>query len=376
MIKYLIILCLLCVGCATITPSPPQDIRVVTAIPTIENSNTPIATPKPLNLDAVESCAASENSPTLPDYIPSDLAWVIIGASGLEQNTISYPIYGINYYPRLSPFERFLTDSESEVISKELEFVTSSGINTLRLSINLDQLFDCEIQAVPIEDTFTSLDMIIQTIADSGLHLIVNLHQTIDDPNQQNWEQLQFIISRYQNEPAIIAWDILKNGDNLYDTLSSEVVLSWLGRAIRAIRQVTEHHLVTASWQENATDTIELVDIISFQHFGDYLPLRQEIANLKSQTDKPIVLSAIGFSTFDVDETAQRNLLFQSMEEVENNDLAGWVIYMAFDYPTSVTCTPPDCPTSATSINYYGIWNTSYFPKLAVDAVKRVTQTE
>ncbi len=369
-------LCLLCVGCATTPPSPSQDIRVVTAIPTTENRNEPIATPKPLNLDTVELCDASDNSPTLPDYIPSDLAWVTIGSSGLEQNNILYPIYGINYYPRLSPFERFLTDSESEVIRKELEFVTSSGINTLRISINLDQLFACDILAVPIENIFASLDMIIQTIAGSGLHLIVNLHQTIDDPNQQNWEQLQFIIRRYQHEPAIIAWDVLEHGNKLYDTLSSETVLSWLGRAIRAIRQISDSHFVTASWQDNATDTIELVDIISFQHFGDYLPLRQEIANLKSQTDKPIVLSAIGFSTFDVDETAQRNLLFQSMEEVENNDLAGWMIYMAFDYPTSVTCTAPDCLTTATSINYYGIWNTSYFPKLAVDAVKRVTQTE
>ncbi|MCA9913619.1 MAG: hypothetical protein KC496_09735, partial [Anaerolineae bacterium] len=80
-----------------------------------------------------------------------------------------------------------------------------------------------------------------------------------------------------------------------------------------------------------------------------------------------------GYSTYSLDETSQRNLLYQTFEEVRHNDLMGWMVYMAFDYPRTVTCTPPDCPGEAQPINHYGLWNTSYFPKLAVDAVERVT---
>jgi len=276
----------------------------------------------------------------------------------------------------MSPFELFLTDTASEDIAQELDVIIPSGINTLRIIISLDQLFLCDTQAIPNPETFAVLDTIISTIATKNLHTIVVLHQTISIPEQSSWQQVKFTVERYAQEPTILAWDVLENGDKLYTEMSSEVVLTWLTKAIQAIRQVDNQHLITAGWQTNTKDTIEWVDIVSFQHFGDYLSLSQEIANLKSLTSKPIMLSAIGFSTFDIDETAQRNLLFQAIEEVRNNDLAGWGIYMAFDYPTSVTCEDPNCPAEPTSINYYGIWNTSYFPKLAVDAVKRVTSIE
>jgi hypothetical protein len=82
------------------------------------------------------------------------------------------------------------------------------------------------------------------------------------------------------------------------------------------------------------------------------------------------LLSAVGYSTFTLDEIAQRNLLYQSFEEVSNNNLMGWMVYMAFDYPRTATCIEPNCPGSGNVLDHYGLWNTSYFPKLAVDAIR------
>jgi len=359
------------VGCGVASPDS-QSISVVTAVPT-----TQIATDEPtaisVRINEQEACDIEADTVDLTDYTPTSNQWVVSNGSQLLIDESPFTINGINYYPRMSPFDLFLTDTEADVMGKELDVIVPTGINTLRIFINLNQLFLCDSNAIPNTATFTILDSIIQTIGNKNLHAIVVLHQTIDDPEQTSWQQLQFLVARYRNEPTILAWDILENGDKLYDELTSEVVLTWLASAIQASRQMDNQHLITASWQSHTHDTIEWVDIVSFQHFEDYQSLRQNIANLKSLTDKPILLSAIGFSTFDLDETAQRNLLFQAMEEARNNDLAGWGIYMAFDYPTSVTCEAPNCPADATSINYYGIWNTSYFPKLAVDAVKRVT---
>ena len=339
---------------------------------------TPTATPQriPTVQEAETTCSIGEDVPELPDYTASSLSSIRVNGSQLIADETPFIVYGANYYPRMSPFHRFLRDSESDVISKELDVITPSGINTLRIFLSFEQLFLCEDHAVPNVDTFTLLDNIIKTVASKNLWLIVVLHQEIADVEQSSWDQLQFLINRYANEPAILAWDVLDKGDSLYVDSSQKAVLSWLANAILAIRQVDGGHLITAGWEKSTLDTSPLVDLVSFQHFGDYLPLRQEIANLKAGTDKPILLSAIGYSTFDLDETAQRNLLFQALEEVGFNDLAGWMIYMAFDYPSSVTCIEPNCPAEQTSVNYYGIWNTSYFPKLAVDAVKRVTQSE
>ncbi len=368
--RYLLLLCLFCIGCSTSETLTPA-INVVTAIPT--SQATEIPTPVSINIDDVStSCNVTHNEMLAP-YLPSVNNWVTSNGTQLQSNNAPFTIYGINYYPRMSPFDLFLTDTSADIIAKELDVIIPSGINTIRIYVNLEQLFLCESEAIPNPDTFIILDRIINTIGNKQLHTIVVLHEVINNTQLTSLEQVRFITQRYAQEPAILAWDMLENGDRLYIDLSSETVLTWLANAIQAIRQVNSQHLITASWRTNAQDIIEWVDIVGFQHFGDYQVLRQEIANLKSQTDKPILLSAIGFSTFDIDETAQRNLLFQAMEEVQNNELAGWALYMAFDYPTSVTCQEPNCPADATSINFYGIWNTSYFPKLAVDAVKRVT---
>lgn len=372
-IRYLLIICIMCVSCSTSASKPP-NIRVVTAIPTGETPATIISQEIPFI--QAESCDVADEMPELPAYTPSTVDWVTADGSQLTIDDTPYIVYGVNYYPQLSPFDLFLTDSETDVIGKELDIIAPSGINTLRIFLSLEQLFLCENKAIPDVDTFTLLDDIIRTITSKDFRLIIVLHQQINKLNPTSWKQLQFIMRRYLHEPAILAWDVLDKGDSFYEEFSSDTVLTWLANAILAIRQVDSRHLITASWETHTIDTVQLVDIVSFQHFGDYLPLRQEIANLNAGTDKPIILSAIGYSTFDLDETAQRNLLFQAFEEARFNDLAGWVIYSAFDYPTSVTCIEPDCPAKPESLNFFGIWNTSYFPKLAVDAVKRVTDSE
>lgn len=369
---FWLILCLLCVACNPAAPST-DTIQVVTAIPTVDILPTP--SPQTIEFLAPDSCDIEE--PTeLDEFTTSTMAWITANDAQLIAGSESFTVYGINFYPRLAPFDLFLTHSKPDVIAKELDVIIPSGINTLRIFINTEQLFLCESQAIPNIETLSLLDGIISTIISNGLRLIMVLHQDVENPNQSAWDQLQYVVTRYRDEPAIIAWDVLDKGDVLYESSSQESILTWLSNAIRAIRQVDNRHLITASWQSNPLDTEPLVDMVSFQHFGDYMPLRQGIANIKAATRKPILLSAIGYSTFDMDETAQRNLLFQGIEEVRNNQLAGWVIYMAFDYPTSVTCVEPDCPAKAASLNYFGIWNTSYFPKLAVDAIKRVTESE
>lgn len=348
------------------------SVTVVTAIPT--DNVLAVEVPTVQVVPEIPTCDAE--AVELEEYQPSNSAWIQTSGSRLIQGDQPFEVIGVNFYPRLAPFEHFLVNTNLDVLQQELDVITPSGINALRIFIDLSQLFACDFQAIPVLERFDLLDGIIQTIASNNLHVIVVLHQKINDLAQFNWDQVQFVVERYQHEPAILAWDILDKGDRFYIAGLSDDVLVWLANGILAIREVDANHLVTAGWETHAVDTIPLVDIVSFQHFGDYQPLRQEIANLKSQTTKPILLTAVGYSTYELDETAQRNLLYQAFEEARNNQLAGWLVYMAFDYPTSVTCMEPDCPAPPQAINFYGIWNTSYFPKLAVDAVKRTTQSQ
>lgn len=365
---FLLILLGLLSACSS--PPPTANVKVVTAIPTIvlTASDTPIA------IEAIQIKKCSQADQTLPTYEPTSLSWISIRGTQFELDGNLFEVRGLNYYPRLAPFERFFPEMNIAIIKKELEVIQPIGINSLRIFLTVQDLFVCD--AIPNLENFQKLDELIKLIAESNFRLIIVLNRFGDNYQPMSHEQAKFIANRYQDEPAIILWDILDRGDLAYELSSQVEILTELADLILALRQADPNHLITAGWWEQALDTEPLVDIVSFQHYGEYEPLRQSIANIRSQTGKPILLTAIGYSTFNLDETAQRNLLYQAFEEVRSNRMAGWMIYMAFDYPSSVTCIEPDCPAKPSDINFFGIWNTSYFPKLAVDAVKRISQNQ
>lgn len=343
-----------------------------------------VATPIPP--ERCENDVVTAALQAIKPYTPTEGNFVRIIENNFVLDNARFPVYGVNYYPRNTPFRLFLTETPLDVVAAELEIIKRSGINTLRIFLQNQNLFICPGNgAVPNIMNFQRLDAMIQTMAAQGFRIIPVLNDAADltayplyDNPYHLVEQTRFIVERYRNEPAILAWDIRDKGDQdyLYGGFSRETVLTWLADTVRAIRLADPNHPVTAGWWTDAEATAPLVDFVSFQHYGEYQPLRQNIAILQDNTDKPILMAAVGYSTHSLDEVAQRNLLYQAMEEASNTRLAGWVIYMAFDYPRTVTCILPDCPGEEKDINRFGIWNTSYFPKLAVEAVMRVTGVE
>lgn len=328
--------------------------------------------------ESVMSCGDDTSFDELQSYTPTENTFVQLNNNGFHINNEAFPIYGTNYYPMNTPFERFLTETHLDDIEFEFDLIRESGINTLRLFLRSEDLFECN-APVPVVENFERLDGIIQLAHNAHLRLIMVLNQDVE-PHELYFEdfirdQMRFIIERYHEEPTIIAWDVRDKGDVHYRTglVRQDIALRWLADTVVMIRQIDNQHWVTAGWHHDSIITAPLVDFVSFQFSGDYADLRQEIANLRAGTNRPILLASIGYSTFNLSDITQRNLLFQALEEVENNNLMGWMVNHTFDYPRSVTCTPPDCPGAGSELNQYGLWNTGYFPKLAVDAIRIMT---
>jgi hypothetical protein len=328
---------------------------------------------------AIEQCAEPQQD--LPAYQPSSESFVRMEQGNFLVENAPFRIYGVNYYPQKSPFQYFLRETTAAEIEMELALIADSGINTLRIFLPYPNLFACSgTSSIPVAHAFELLDTLLQVSTEYGFRMIIVLHQDSDpaalyNGNPITYQQTSFIVQRYREEPAILAWDLRDQGDRDYREhgYSQQTVLRWLGETAIQIRSLDDNHLLTASWLEDATSTQEMVDFVSFQFYGEYPEFRQQLASLRAQSRKPILLTSIGYSTFEMDETIQRNYLYQAFEEAQYNQLLGWIVYMAFDYPRTVTCTPPDCPGSGAPINHFGLWNTSYFPKLAVDAVETMT---
>jgi len=153
-------------------------------------------------------------------------------------------VRGVNYYPARSPWRRFLTQSDLSEVERELLILKAAGFNTLRLFLWNAALFQCPPAGVtPKVDAFTRLDTIIQAAASQGFYLIMTLNDLPDldvfplytNPTHVQ-EQTRFIVERYRDEPAILAWDLRNEGDIDYGSIASfgqgrfnrDVVLNWL----------------------------------------------------------------------------------------------------------------------------------------------------
>jgi tetratricopeptide (TPR) repeat protein len=319
----------------------------------------------------------------VPYYTPTSGSFIRIAGSEFLLEDQRFPVYGVNYYPRDTPWRRFLTTTDIATVKTELDLLQQAGLNTMRIFLRHEPLFTCPGNgAVPVAETFTRLDSIIQEAAARGFRLIVTLndlpdlsvHPLYDSPRYVD-EQIVYIVSRYRDESAILAWDLRDGGDldYLHGTFEKTAVLEWLTRTAILVRRADPNHLITASWRQEAEATIPAVDFVSVQHFEDVEALRQRLAVLNELTEKPILLSAVGYSTYQMDDISQRNTLQQALEAAENNGLAGWVIWTAFDYPLTATCIEPNCPSADSADHHFGLWNTSYFPKLTVDVIELMT---
>lgn len=301
----------------------------------------------------------------------------------------AYLIYGINYYPMQYPWRRFLTETDMEAIHIELEMMQSIGINTLRIFLWNQALFQCDGTSIyPNESAFGRLDAFMQLTSDYNMRLIVTLNDlpdisTLYDNPQHIQEQTRLIVSRYRDEPAILAWDLRNEGDIDYGSrniLQTQVprikVLQWLADTSTLVREIDHQHLITAGWLNEAHSTAPFVDFISFHHWTSADDLERRIRGLQMASDKPILLQEVGYSTLHANITpqVQADLLETIFQTTDEYDLLGWMIWTAFDFPITATCYPSPCQSPDNQEHYFGIWTIDYSPKPAVALIQQYTE--
>jgi hypothetical protein len=320
---------------------------------------------------------------SVPSYTPQgkgDFVRIQPGTSHFVVDGRPYRIRGVNYYPMHAPWRRFLVEAVPTSVARELDLIAGAGFNTLRIFLWYEALFDCPGSgAVPKPDAIARLDTVIRLAAVRGLRVIVTLHDLPDltiRPLYREPEaaaaQTAYLVSRYRNEPAILAWDLRNEGDIdiLKGFASQSTVMSWLRQTAEQVRQLDPNHLLTAGWNQDSHMTIDVVDFVSFHHWSSSELLRLRIAAFQAQTRKPILLQEVGYSAFGAGEARQADRLRDVINVADNTGLAGWMIWTAFDFPTDVTCIAPACPSKDNSEHHFGLWRTDYAPKSAVNVIK------
>ncbi|MBN1966979.1 MAG: cellulase family glycosylhydrolase, partial [Anaerolineae bacterium] len=364
-----------------LNPDGVEAIRALRAHDVFEPPPLPACTP-----DEVEAAYAA-----LPDYVPSAMRDFVRAAG--DQLTIDgepFVVRGVNYYPARHPWQRFLTETDPATLQFELDVLREAGFNTLRVFAWYGALFDCPgtpDMIVPVAEAVARLDAVIGEAAARGLRLIVTLHDLPDlltRPLYDNLPHVQaqtaWLVARYADEAAILAWDLRNEGDidylpvgDLGGDFSREAVLGWLADTAACGRAVDGNHLLTAGWNRDAEATAPFVDVVSFHHWGDADTLRDRVESLRGTVSAPLLLEEFGYSTLLViDEMEQARLLASTAEMAEAAGMAGWLAWTAFDFPAEVACVPPGCPGQDNVNLHFGLWTADYEPRPAVEALRRL----
>jgi hypothetical protein len=335
--------------------------------------------------EALEALARLNALPTLPpppcqpNEVPPYPAvsndFITVADRAFMLNGEPFYLRGLNYYPRHAPWEAFLTSADMTEVAQELDLIAEAGFNTLRIALWYDPLFTCAPEkAVPKAAGFAKLDAVIGLARERGLRLIVTLNDLPDlyfRPLYTDYArydaQTAFIVSRYRAEAAILAWDLRNEPDLDYNadgrpvTATSQAVRQWLTHIAAIVRQNDPHHLITVGWWGDAAVADEIVDFLSFHHWMNPAKLTQRIRALRTVSSKPIVLEEVGYPARDrAGETNQARALQQVISKAEENGIAGWLIWAAFDFAPSTE--HPSNPEY-----FFGLWRMDLTPKPALD---------
>jgi hypothetical protein len=321
----------------------------------------------------------------LPAYQPTDdMAFVGLGEGSFVVEDAPFAPRGINYYPSRYPWRRFLLETDAPTLEYELDLLQSAGLNTLRVFLWHEALFQCSGSgAVPVAAVFRRFDEFIRLAAARGFRLIVTLNDLTDlvdyplyNSPAHSVAQTAFIVERYRQEPAILAWDLRNEGDIDYGSNNAntprfprQTVLDWLARTSAQVRALQPQQLITAGWYLDAEATAPHVDFISFHHWFDAASMIERIMQMRAVTDKPILLQEFGYSVQRMSEADQARTIAEIIAISEQQGLMGWLIWTAFDFPIDRSCYPSPCLSPDNAEHYFGLWRTDYTPKPAVTVI-------
>lgn len=189
--------------------------------------------------------------------------------------------------------------------------------------------------------------------------------------------QIHYLVERYRDEAAILAWDLRNEGDIDYGThpniegkFTKEQVLGWLEQTAENVRALDPNHLITAGWLYDAEATAPYVDFVSFHHWTDAAELKTRIDVMRAATDKPLLLQEFGYSITHMWPEDQAATVSSIIDMTADEGLLGWMIWTAFDFPLDASCYPSPCQSEDNAEHHFGLWTSDYTERPAVSVVR------
>jgi cellulase (glycosyl hydrolase family 5) len=259
--------------------------------------------------------AAHAEPDQAPDAVVAGPSDNFVGINGTIFIVGSRPfvMHGFNYYPRDYGWSA-MTEWDWSEVDQELGLAEGLGANTIRTVVDYGFSTghpgeDWTADAVKRQDHPTAaymdaMDHLASIASAHGLKVVFSLFDFmpgwafIDGAQYQPAQTYAGeLVSHFERDSRIAAWDILNEGDMLpvkFPHTSQASVLRFYSAISDAIRAADHHHLVTADFAsiDRAHLSQDFVDYVSFHYYGDQALLTQDIAALRGRLSKPMPIVA------------------------------------------------------------------------------------
>ena len=261
-----------------------------------------------------------------------------------------FQVFGIDYYPRTTPWDRFWVNYSSAEIDRDLTIIRSLGLNTVRTFIPFEQFGGPKPDPAMLGHLHDFLDR-----ADAnGVKVLLTLFDFRTDYRPLLWPEsdrhLEGLLTRFRDHRAILAWDMKNEPNNDYGSNGAEVVDAWLAHTARLAHQYDPNHLITIGWLNPgaASNLADSVDFISYHFFSPADELAAGYAGLRAAVpDKPIVMTEFGLPTWNSwlfphghTEAEQASYYADILRIMRATDSAGTAVWTLHDFsyvPKQVT---------------------------------------
>ena len=209
---------------------------------------------------------------------------------------------GINYYPQSTPWDLFWPKYTAATTDQDFKLIQSLGLNTIRIFVPFDQFGGSKPDPLVLD----KLEDLLGRANNHGLRVIVTLFDFRTDYSPWLWSsadrQLEALLTRFRDNPTILAWDLKNEPDRDYSAAGFDNVNNWLRHTAQVARSLDPHHPLTIGWSTPAAALVLInsVDFVSFHFYAPAATLPAQLTTLNSAAaNRPIMVTEFGLPTWN-----------------------------------------------------------------------------
>lgn len=289
--------------------------------------------------------------------------------------SVDGPIRGVNHLPRANPWGDTWVEYDPVVADADLDLVAGLGVGSVRVFLDYEALG----AGTPEPTVVAAVVDYLDRAAARDIGVVVTLFDGHADRSTQRWvadrHHLEGVVGAMVGHPALLAWDLKNEPDRDDDEHGALLVRAWLRWVGSTVRSLDPSTPVTIGWasDEHAAELLDVVDLVSFHHYGTPGSLDVVIPRLAVAVGgRPVVVSEIGMPTFNSwyphghTEAEQAHHLDRTIDHLETAGV-GWMVWTLHDVATP----PPSTPGGrrAGEETTFGLFRSDRSPKPAAAVV-------